>query len=367
MNRKLTIGILGSRGIPNLYGGYEEVAGELGARLVERGHAVSVYTAHNHPMKDKYWRGIRRILINNPETRLGTFGQFLYDLYCNLDSRKRNFDIVLHLGYTSDSLWYRFWPKKYIHLVNMDGMEWKRSKYKKPVQRFLRYAEKLATKRAKFLIADSIPIQDYLEGKYKVPVRFIAYGADIPKYFSEDVPKSFDLKPGGYDLIIARIEPENNIEKAIKAKIESGDKIPLVIIGNNNQFKKYLMDLYQHKSIIFFTDPIYDKKAIDSLRKYCRFYIHGHSVGGTNPSLLEAMACGCNIIAHSNPFNRSILQEDAFYFSAENELKKIFETPQTADFQKRKGNNFSKLKEQYNWETISDQHEKLFMEAVDNP
>lgn len=366
MNRNLSIGLLGSRGIPNRYGGYEQFAAKLGSHLVERGHEVTVYTVREHPLKYKYWKGIRRILVPNPETRIGTFGQFIYDLLANLDSRKRDFDIVYHLGYTSDSIWYFFWAKRSIHIVNMDGHEWARSKYNVAVRRFLKFAEALATRQSKFLISDSYPIKEYLENKYTTPVKYLTYGADIPEQFSKQIPKHYNLTPGSYDLVVSRIIPDNNIVAAIQAKIKSEDNVPLVIVGNNNRFKKKLIHQYRNESSVIFLNPIYETDILNSLRRFCRFYIHGHSVGGTNPSLLEAMACGCKIIAHRNDFNQAVLGNDAVYFSTAPELSQILTNNDVAGYNIRIKNNLEKIRKHYNWELISIGYEKLFKEALDS-
>ena len=364
MNPRLSIGILGSRGIPNNYGGYEQFATEMGIRLVQKGHEVSVYTVREHPVQDPFYKGIRRILIKNPETDLGTFGQFLYDLYCNRDSRKRGFDIILHLGYTSDSVWYRLWTGKSTHLTNMDGLEWKRSKYNRYVRKFLLYAEKLATLKSKFLIADSFPIKDYLEKTYDKPVRYLSYGAVIPSSFKEDHPKALHLVPGQYDLIIARFVPENSIETAIQAKISADDKIPLVLLGSDNPYKQKLLKKYGTHNSVRFAEAVFEKEKIDSIRRYSRFYIHGHSVGGTNPSLLEAMACRCNVIAHNNPFNRSVLGNNAFYFSNSKDLSVIFKNKKEDDFLTCRETNLEKIKNHYHWDIVCDAYEKLFYEAL---
>src|SRR5210317_2047077 len=162
-DKTLSIAILGTRGVPNRYGGFEACAEKLGLYLVSAGHEVSIYCGNDHPVKEADWQGIKRIMIRNPENRWGSFGQFIYDLYCNLHSRKQDFDIVLHLGYTSDSIWHFLWTKKSIHVVNMDGLEWKRQKYGRLTKRFLRYAENLAGKHANILVADNQEIERLLK------------------------------------------------------------------------------------------------------------------------------------------------------------------------------------------------------------
>ena len=362
----LKIAILGSRGIPNQYGGFEECAEKLSLRLAAKGHHVSVYTDKNHPLKEKLWNGVHRVLINNPEDRLGTFGQFIYDLNCNLDSRKKEFDIILHLGYTSDSIWNWLWPKKSIHIVNMDGLEWQRSKYSRPVRRFLKFAEKRAITGAKWLVADSIPIQEYLLKNYNKPVRNIAYGADIPTNVSKDVLAEFEIKERSYDLVVARIIPDNHIEMILQAKELATDQTPLLILCNENAFKRELAQKYKHLPHVNFYGPVYNKEKVNSLRHFCRYYIHGHSAGGTNPSLLEAMACSSPVIAHNNVFNKAVLDEDAYFFSSAKELQLIFESFDSIEINKRIGNNLIKIRQVYNWDAVTDAYEKLFYETLNS-
>src|SRR5215469_9735731 len=151
----MNIGIIGTRGIPNQYGGFEQFAEFIAPALVERGHAVTVYNSSLHPYKENNWKGVNLVHQYDAEGKLGTAGQFIYDFNCIKDSRKRKFDVILQLGYTSSSVWSFLFPKKSVLVTNMDGLEWKRTKYSKPVRRFLRYAEKWAATYSDFLIADS--------------------------------------------------------------------------------------------------------------------------------------------------------------------------------------------------------------------
>lgn len=361
----MKIAILGTRGIPNYYGGFEVCAEEMGVRLAEKGHIISVYCEHLHPVNDTKWKGVHRIKTYNPENRLGTFGQFVYDLNSNLHARKGSYDIILHLGYTSDSVWHPLWSSKSRHIVNMDGMEWKREKYAAPVRRFLKWAEKLATIKADYLVADAIPIQAYLENTYKLPVEYIPYGANIPDEINENVLEKYGLSKGKYDLIIARMIPDNNIEMAIRAKINSKETFPLVIFGDNTKFRRSTEYKYRSDKRIQFQEANFDVETINSLRSLCRYYIHGHSMGGTNPSLLEAMACSCRILAHDNPFNRSVTGSGAKYFSTVDELcERMDENPEILIPEHHLEDNIQKIRTQYNWEVVSNQYEKLFYEVV---
>jgi hypothetical protein len=173
------IGIIGIRGIPNQYGGFEQFTEYVAPELVLRGHEVWVYNSSLHPYKENNWKGVHIINQFDPENRIGTPGQFIYDLNCILDSRKRNYDIILQLGYTSSSVWSFLFPRKSLIVTNMDGLEWKRNKYSKLVQSFLKRAEKWAVLNSDALIADSKGIQQYLQNKYNKTSGFIAYGATI--------------------------------------------------------------------------------------------------------------------------------------------------------------------------------------------
>ena len=362
--KKLRIGILGTRGIPNHYGGFEQFAEHLSCGLLQRGHSISVYNSSLHPYKAKDWNGVQIIHCRDWEHKIGTAGQFFYDFNCINDARKRNFDILLHFGYTSDSVWYWRWPKKTINIVNMDGLEWQRSKYNKPTQRFLKWAEALAAKNAHTMIADSPGIQDYLLATYgKTPV-YIPYGAEPFNHPDPSVPERYGLSPNRYFLMIARMEPENNIEMIIRGHLASNHTYPLFIIGNiTNKFGKYITARYNGPAIKF-SDAIYDQPVLDNLRYYSSMYFHGHSVGGTNPSLLEAMACGCRIASHDNRFNRAVLHDEAEYFYEAEGVTAVINAPRSAsDRDLSKKLNMQKILTVYNQEKIVDKYEDLMLNA----
>lgn len=357
----MKIAIIGTRGIPNNYGGFEQLAQYLSLGLQEKGHDVSVYNSHNHPYKENNWQGIHIIHKTDPEKKIGTAGQFIYDLNCVLDARKRNFDVILNLGYTSSAIWLRLFPKKSKVITNMDGLEWKRTKFSPKVQRFLMYSEKLAVTHSQFLVADSLAIKNYLEKKYNAASHFIAYGAELFTNFDERVLIPYKVKPFSYNMLIARMEPENNIEMILEGVKLSSSKQPFFVVGNQtNKFGAYLVEKFKQDDHIIFTGPIYDTTIINNLRHFCSLYFHGHSVGGTNPSLLEAMGCEALIAAHDNEFNKSVLGSDAFYFSIPHEISALLEKPsrdeRSAVFIR---NNYAKIERDYSWNKIISQYEQL--------
>ncbi len=366
MTSSIKIGILGTRGIPNRYGGFEQCAEYLALGLIKKGHGVWVYNSSNHEYKDSEWKGVHIIHCKDPEDRLGTFGQFLYDRNCIQDARKRNFDVLLQLGYTSNSVWYRIWPKSCKNIVNMDGLEWKRSKYNKYVQQFLKRAERWAALNGDILIADSIGIQQHLKEAYNKPSVFISYGAEIFEMPNEKVLAGFSIEPYQYHLLIARMEPENNIETIIKGYLSSAADKSLLIVGKtDNAYGTYLKETYADKKGIHFLGGIYDVDIINNLRYYSLLYFHGHSVGGTNPSLLEAMACSCLIAAHDNIFNKSVLGENAFYFADDKQLAAIIKSNSSKQsYSAWLDNNIERIRTKYNWENIVDEYEQVFLDAI---
>lgn len=360
----MRIGILGTRGIPNHYGGFEQFAEHLSFGLLQRGHDVFVYNSSLHPYKEREWNGVKIIHCRDWEHKIGTAGQFFYDLNCINDARKRNFDILLHLGYTSDSVWHWRWPKKTVNIVNMDGLEWQRSKYNKPTQRFLKWAESLAAKNAHTLVADSPGIRDHLMATYgKNPV-YIPYGAEPFTDPDPLIPPKYKLQPGRYFLLIARMEPENNIELIIQGHLAAKHKFPLFVVGNiTNKFGQYITSKYNSPAIIF-SDAIYDKVELDNLRYFSALYFHGHSVGGTNPSLLEAMACGCCIAAHDNRFNKAVLRDEAGYFREVQDVVIVINTPKDDSLVAQwKKINMEKILTIYSQDRIIDGYEKLMLDA----
>src|ERR1700744_3204356 len=362
---KLRIGILGTRGIPNYYGGFEHISEYVSAGLVQRGHSVTVYNSHNHPYTADTWNGVNIQHCYDPEYLIGTAGQFIYDMNCIRDARKRKFDVVLIMGYTSSSIWGKLYPKNSTIITNMDGLEWKRTKYSKPVQQFLRYAEKLAVRHSDFYISDSMVIRSYLAEKYDINSQYIPYGADLLTPIEREQMEGEDALNEDYFLLMARMEPENNIEAILEGFNSSNSPRKFKVLGDtSNRFGKFITHRFKNDERIQFKGAIFDNAKVRALQNNSYLYFHGHSVGGTNPSLLEAMASEALIAAHNNPFNKSVLSTDAFYFSDANDVRSLVENVQRHETEKNMvNNNLRKIKYQFNWERVIDQYEQFILES----
>lgn len=352
----MKIAIFGTRGIPNHHGGFEQFAEWFAPYLADQGHEVYVYCSHNHPYQEKEFGGAKLQHCYDPEFKLGTAGQFIYDLNCLLDARKRDFDILLQLGYTSSSVWYPLLPKKTLIATNMDGLEWKRSKYPLLVRRFLAKAEAWAVKSSDYLISDNRAIEAYLKDKYAATSTYIPYGAEVFENPNAEALTQYEVSPGTYDLVIARMEPENNIETILDGVAQSQNQRLCLVVGKHQAtpFGRYLSKKYENQAKIRFLGGIYNQELLDNLRHHARLYFHGHSVGGTNPSLLEAMGSQVFIVAHDNPFNKAILGNDALYFSNADQVRQILDQEQEPmRAQEMIRANTEKIRTKYSWDKIN--------------
>ena len=368
----MKIAIISTRGIPNNYGGFEQFAEYISVGLAKRGHEVVVYSPKFHPYKEGYYKGVRIKHIYSPEMWMGSsVGSFFYDFSSLKDALKNeDFDIIYEAGYTSiipAYIWFNVKKRKCpIFTTNMDGLENKRSKFGPMVRRFLDWEEKMAVKYSHYLIADNMGIHDYYKEKYGKESKFLAYGADIHNDFDEAYLKEFGLEPEGYYILIARLEPENNIVMAIEGYLHSKEngRRPLIVVGKTNTpHGKELVAKYGNEPSVRLVGGIYDFKKLDSVRHFSRAYFHGHSVGGTNPSLLEAMAAGCFVLAHDNIFNRAVLKENALYYpSPEKVAEYLNDMDDIVNKYKKEctSANIELIRNEYSWEHLVDEHEKYF-------
>lgn len=368
----MKIAFISTRGIPNNYGGFEQFAEYISVGLAERGHEVTVYSPHYHPYKDDEYKGVRIKHIYSPEQWMGgSLGSFFYDYSCLKDALKNeDFDIIYEAGYTSIIPAYiRFNVKNIqrpLFTTNMDGLEYKRTKFNPLVRKFVFWEERMAVKHSHFLIADNMGIHDYYKEKYGRESKFLAYGANIYDDYDALLLKEWNLSVNDYYLLVARIEPENNLDMAIRGYKESKEygKRPLIIVGKTNTpYGKQLIKKYGNDPNIRFIGGIYDFKKLNSVRYFSFAYFHGHSVGGTNPSLLEAMASNCFILAHDNIFNRAVLGENAIYYPSSVNVTDILNNIDVLAAQKKglfTQNNIEVIRKEYSWKKLIDEHEKYF-------
>ena len=227
------------------------------------------------------------------------------------------------------------------------------------------FAEKLAVNSSHYLIADSTVIQDYLKIKYKRAIKFIAYGSNLVCKTKESTLDFYKIKKNEYVMLISRFEPENNIDMILEGYVKSKKEFAFLVIGNYDDtgYGKLLKSKYTNNKNIKFLGGIFDKKQLDNLRNFSRFYFHGHSVGGTNPSLIDAMASKVIIIAHDNAFNRAVLKQDGFYFKNSADIDKLLHEIGNKEFNSKIDSNMMKIETYYNSDNINNEYLDFFNEC----
>ena len=356
------LAILGTRGIPARYGGFETFAEELATRLAARGVDVTVFCPSTIPKNNETYRGVTLRFIQFPQ--LGKYSEMVWDGRCFCAAR-RGYDVVYMLGLGGA---YAAWVPRVLGTevwVNTDGIEWKRTKFSMPQRTYLALAEALSVFFATRVIADSSAIADYLRRRYPGIRRIstIAYGADIPaKKPNEVLLQEWGLASNGYYIVVCRLEPENHVLEIIKGFEQSNSPMPLVILGHIEKPNTYVQTLLAYSSKrIRFLGTVYDKEKLAALRFCARAYIHGHSVGGTNPSLLEAMACSNVIIAHDNPFNREVITHFGQFFTTPADLAAAVNAIESAqvDRQELGKRARDRIRARYGWNQIADAYFEL--------
>jgi glycosyltransferase involved in cell wall biosynthesis len=319
--------ILGTRGIPSRHSGFETFAQDFALFLHSRGHDVTVYcqVERDEPPREDMWRGIRRVLIPSGEGSLGTM---IFDWKAIRHSLREK-GVVLTLGYNTGvfNLLYRFSSMR--NIMNMDGIEWKREKWSLPARIWFWLNEWVGARVADHLVADHPEIYRHLcRHTAESKISMIPYGADCVATAAQDPISSFGLTSKSYYLLIARPEPENSILEIVRAYSRRPRGMPLVVLGrygnDGTQYQRTVLKAAGRE--VMFLGAIFDRDVVKALRLHARAYFHGHRVGGTNPSLVEALAAGNVIIAHDNRFTRWVAQEGARYFGSEDDIDRILDS-----------------------------------------
>ena len=359
----MKVGIIGTRGIPAKYGGFETFAQEISPLLVEAGFNVTVYcdSPSTNNYKEKY-QGVRLRYQHTTKSK----HSLLFYLDGLVMALKEN-DLILVTG-TAGSFFYFlniFYRKKIV--TNTDGVESRRTKWSFIKKYLIKLSEILAIRFSDHLIADSKGISQYILDNYpKLPknkLSTIEYGAPINNILISEFLKKYHLEKDNYFLVVSRLEPENNVSMIVDGfKLTKTNKL-LIIVGNHlgNDYVNSL--LAEQNERIRFIGGIYDKEELSSLRNGAFAYIHGHSVGGTNPSLLEALGSSNICICHDNIFNREVTDNKQLYFAQSTDLKSRIE-----DLDQLNNESLFKLKQAakdriekyYTWENIVNKYSTLF-------
>lgn len=359
----MKIAIMGIRGIPANYGGFETFAEELSTRLVRRGHTVTVFGRSNMiKYAEPYYQGVRiRILPTISHKYLDTV---IHTLICTLASFFTRYDMVLICN--SANAVFSFIPRLFgkATVLNVDGLEWKRQKWNVLGKSFYRISEFLATLLPTTIVTDARDVQKYYLKKFNTDSTYIPYGAPDQPVASHNVLTKLGLNPDQYVLFVSRLEPENNAHRVIKAFEQVRTDKKLVIVGDAPYSSAYIQKLKETRdSRIVFTGYVFGQ-GYRELSSHAYFYIQATEVGGTHPALLEAMGFGNCVLANRVPEHLEVLDETGLYFSRtdDDDLKeKIqFLVDQPEKVQCFRQAVQKRVKNRYCWDKVTDQYEQLF-------
>jgi rhamnosyltransferase len=369
------IAIIGSRGIPAKYGGFETIVEAVAPRLVEKGWNIFVSCEGTRDSsKPAVYKGVNLFYFPiRPFFRI--IYEVLYDVY-SLAKSSLMCHCVYMLGYGAGLFFFvpKLFRKKLV--VNVDGLEWKRDKFNRLEKFILLTSERAAVTFADVIVADSREIKKYIERRYKKEAVYITNGVDAPQVQKRDeqklssqsfVKETAALLPNGYWLAVARLEPENNIHVMVQAFLKSKSRKKLIIIGNfsSKKYRNRVLSVLRENNAgqrVILTGAIYDLSVLNMLRQNCFAYIHGHSVGGTNPTLLEAMSMKNIIIAHDNEFNREVGEQTMLYFRNADDLVETIEKMENKpdSFVPLKEAAYSRVLSNYSWTAIVEEYDRLF-------
>ena len=354
-----SIAIIGTVGIPASYGGFETLTENLVKYLPEN---ISITVFCSSKAYDNLLSSYKGANLQYIGLNANGIQSILYDVV-SLFKAAKQCDVILIFGVSGCIVlpFFRFfYPQKKL-IINIDGLEHKRAKWSKLIKRFLKLSEKAAVRYANEIIADNKAIQQYIKKEYSKESSLIAYGGDHVKNLplSIEIRKLYSL-PEKYAFKVCRIEPENNIDLILE--VFSKSTFTLVFVGNWNSsdYGKKLRHDYSEVKNIMMLNAIYDQEILDQIRSNCYIYIHGHSAGGTNPSLVEAMYLSLPVFAFDVVYNRETTFNQAKYFKNAEGLLNLLKNNSNHDLN-NVGTTLGKLaKENYTWKKIAEQYEEVF-------
>lgn len=361
----MKLAILGTRGIPANYGGFETFAEELSVRLAARGHDVTVYgRSNNIEYKGREYKGVRLVILPTIGTKhLDTVAHTFLSVFHAIPAR---FDAVLICN--AANAIFAAVPRLTGSPValNVDGIERKRRKWGFAGRTYYRVSEYLATLIPNVIITDAAVIRDYYRQQYGVSSQMIAYGADCSRQPTTDVQQRLGVKPGEYALYVSRLEPENNAHLVVQAYESVRTERPLLIVGDAPYSHDYIARLKSTTDArIRFPGAIYGV-GYRELQSHAYLYVHATEVGGTHPALIEAMGAGNCVLVYDTPENREVVGDCGLFFSSASDLTTLFQKtmddPNLVDTYRDKAR--ARIQTNYSWDAIAAQYEKLFLDMV---
>ena len=358
------ISLIGTRGVPARYGGFETCVEEVGRRLVAMGERVTVYCRvpnGESAVRPAEYLGMR--LVHLPAMRRKTLETLSHTALSVGHAVSHRCDVAFVFNAANAPLLPVLRLAKVPVVTHVDGLEWKRAKWSGAGGRYYRRAEALAVRWSDALIADARGISDYYLERFGMDTTYIPYGAPKLTGVGADRLAELDLSPAGYHLVVARMEPENHVDLAVEGYRRSGATRPLIVVGSAPYAREYtdrVHSLAGQDPRIRFLGGVWDQDLLDQLYANALTYIHGHSVGGTNPSLLRAMGAGTATSAYDVNFNREVLGEGGRYFADAAELAALCDSAEADESATlARGRALLGTLDRYDWDVVARDYRAL--------
>ena len=356
----MQIALIGTRGVPARYGGFETLVEEVGQRLVNRGHRVVVYCRRTDESEvPSHYLGME--LVQLPIVRRRTMETLAHTALSVVHRSLAGVDVALVFNAANAPLLPVIRGRGKPVATHVDGLEWQRGKWGPTGRRYYRIGEALAVRWSDALIADAVGIQDYYRDEFGAETELIAYGAPILAATSGVRLAELNLERGGFHLVVARFEPENHVLEIVQGYVRSRSAMPLVVVGSAPYSDKYTAAVHAAADDrVRFLGGVWDQDLLNELYASAASYVHGHSVGGTNPSLLRAAGAGAYTIGYDINFNREVVGEHGSYFSGPDDLATELElVEKDVDRARAKGLDLQVAIGRYNWDDVTDRYEQL--------
>tara|TARA_B100000886_G_scaffold190530_1_gene131104 strand:+ start:1148 stop:2260 length:1113 start_codon:yes stop_codon:yes gene_type:complete len=369
LNKKIKVSIIGIRGYPYVYSGYETFVKELSERLVFKDCNITIYCHRGlFQTRPKEINGIKLVYIPTIETKI--LSQPIHSFLSIIHACFSRPNVVFVVNSSNGPLGLLTKLFRIPTVINVDGLEWLRPKWRGLGSIYYRFASKMATLFYDQIINDSDEMRKVYLDLFKIDSKVIAYGANIRKSESPDLINKWNLKQREYYLVIGRLVPDNNADLIIREFLKSNSKKKLVIVGDVPYKDSYAKNLKKIKDErLVFTGYVKDQNLLSELYLNCFVYIHGHEYGGTNPTMIKAMACGSAILALDTVFNQEMLQKGKFglFFK-----KELFSLTNMIDFCEKESVKIDKIRQKsinginnkYNWDFITRQYLEVFKSLV---
>jgi glycosyltransferase involved in cell wall biosynthesis len=366
----LKIAIIGSRGYPYVYSGYETLIKELSERLVERNCEVTVY-CHRNLFKEKpsHVNGIKLVYVPTIETK--SLSQLIHSFLSMCHAVVSDVDVIFAVNAANGpfGLISKIFRKP--TAINVDGLEWLRPKWKGLGGRYFKIAARLSTILFDQIINDSEEMRKVYLNTFKKESVVIAYGATIKKSEDPSLIQQWLINPKEYYLVVGRMIPDNNADIIVKGFLSSNSTKKMVVVGDVFYKDQYADELKALKDDrLIFTGYVHDPQVLAALYNHCYVYVHGHEFGGTNPTMIKAMAYGCAILALKTVFNKEMLNNDLYGIYFEKNQAAVRQQIDYADqhpeqIKKLSENSNLGITDKYNWDRITDQYLEVFRELTE--